>query len=253
MTNEIKTNATFARGIRMHHATRAKALKLQMTLLAEYPRLVLEAIEGDEIEGHEALIDPVYVAECGGFTVTHEDAEEPVYSGDKVPELAEILDTAIEMGLDLEADEEEEKPSGSVVPEEYRIQYKEKSSNGQTCGDWLAEFLVGQTHNAQGFNVEDFTYILNRNDVDMTAKWAKLPESGQPGWIGRYRMNGRQVLERLVAERGWVNGIADRFIVPEADMAILRTKHAKHLAKLERAAAKAEAEAAKAATETAAA
>lgn len=237
---------TFAPGIRMHHATRAKATKLAATLLAEYPKLTLEAIDGDDID-HE-----VYTNECGGFVVTHVDGEE-VYSGDKVPELAEILDTAIEMGLDLEADEEEEKPSGSVVPEEYRIQYKEKSSNGQTCGDWLAEFLVGQTHNAQGFNVEDFTYILNRNDVDMTAKWAKLPESGQPGWIGRYRMNGRQVLERLVAERGWVNGIADRFIVPEADMAILRTKHAKHLAKLERAAAKAEAEAAKAATETAAA
>ena len=235
---------TFAPGIRMHHATRAKATKLAATLLAEYPKLTLEAIDGDDID-HE-----VYTNECGGFVVTHVDGEE-VYSGDKVPELAEILDTAIEMGLDLEADEEEEKPSGSVVPEEYRIQYKEKSSNGQTCGDWLAEFLVGQTHNAQGFNVEDFTYILNRNDVDMTAKWAKLPESGQPGWIGRYRMNGRQVLERLVAERGWVNGIADWFIVPEADMAILRTKHAKHLAKLERAAAKAEAEAAKAATETA--
>lgn len=249
MANETNTSATFAPGIRMHHATRAKALKLHTTLLAEYPKLVLEAIEGDEIEDHE-----VYKAECGGFTVTHEDAEEPVYEGDKVPELAEILDTAMDLGLNLEGDEEEdEKPSGSVVPEEYRIQYKEKSSNGQTCGDWLAEFLVGQTHGGSGFNVEDFTHILNRNNVDMTAKWAKLPESRQPGWIGRYRMNGRQVLERLVAERGWINGIVDRFVVPEPDMAILRAKHAKHLAKLDRAAAKAAEAAAKAETETEAA
>lgn len=239
---------TFAPTIRMHHATRAKAMKLASTLLAEYPKLTLEAIDGDDID-HE-----VYMNECGGFVVTHSDGEE-VYSGDKVPELAEILDTAIEMGLDLEADEEEEeeKPSGSVVPEEYRIQYKEKSSNGQTCGDWLAEFLVGQTHGGSGFNVEDFTYILNRNNVDMTAKWAKLPESGQPGWIGRYRMNGRQVLERLVAERGWINGMVDRFVVPEPDMAILRAKHAKHLAKLDRAMAKAAEAATKAAAEATAA
>lgn len=242
---------TFAPSTRMHHATRAKALKLAVTLLAEYPKLTLEAIDGDDID-HE-----VYTNECGGFVVTHVDGEE-VYSGDKVPELAEILDTAIEMDLDLEADdEEEEKPSGSVVPEEYRIQYKEKSSNGQTCGDWLAEFLVAQTHGAKGFHVADFTAILNNNGLDMTAKWAKLPESGQPGWIGRYRMNGRQVLERHVAERGWVIGfMGDKFEVPENAMAILRAKHAKHLAKLERAAAKAEAtkaEATKAeATETAA-
>ena len=225
---------TFAPTIRMHHATRAKAMKLASTLLAEYPKLTLEAIDADDID-HE-----VNMNECGGFVVTHGDGEK-AYSGDKVPELAEILDTAIEMDLGLEAaeEEEEEMPSGSGVPEVYRIQYKEKSSNGQTCGDWLAEFLVGQTHGGSGFNVEDFTYILNRNNVDMTAKWAKLPESGQPGWIGRYRMNGRQVLERLVAERGWINGMVDRFVVPEPDMAILRAKHAKHLAKLDRAMAKA--------------
>lgn len=247
MTTNNTTTFVFAPGIRMHHATRAKATKLAATLLAEYPKLTLEVIDGDDID-HE-----VYTNECGGFVVTHDGGEE-VYSGDKVPELAEILDTAIEMSLELESyEEEEEKPSGSVVPEEYRIQYKEKSSNGQTCGDWLAEFLVGQTHNAQGFNVEDFTAILNANGVDMTAKWAKLPESGQPGWTGRYRMNGRQVLERLVAERGWINGMVDRFVVPEPDMAILRAKHAKHLAKLDRAMAKAAEAATKAAAEATAA
>ena len=224
--------AQFAPTIRMHHATRTKAAKLAAVFEVEYPRLTLHVLEGEEID-HET-----YTHELGGFIVEH-DEETEIDQWEKVPDLADVLDRAIEEGLDLESPEEEEKAPGSVVPEEYRVQYKENSSNGQTCGDWLAEFLVAQTHNGKGFNVEDFTAILSNNGLDMTAKWAKLPESGQPGWIGRYRMNGRQVLERLVAERGWVDGITGRFVVPEADMAILRAKHAKHLAKLERAATKA--------------
>lgn len=218
---------TFAPTIRMHHATRAKAERLVAAFEADYPMLTLEATEGNDVD-HET-----YTHDVGSFVVTHEDGE-TVYEGDKVPDLADICDTALEMGLSLESEEEEKAPSGSVVPEEYRLQYREKSSNGQTCGDWLAEFLVNQTHGIDGFNVDDFTHILNANGVDMTAKWAKLPESGQPGWIGRYRMNGRQVLERLVAERGWVNGMVDRFDVPASDLAILRAKHAKHLTKLAR-------------------
>lgn len=213
--------------IRLHHATRAKAEKLQGMLAAEYPALSLfAAVDDDAISAWNV----VFLADT--------DEEAVIYEGSKVPDLADLLTICEEEGYDPEqqpegtADDEEEKASGSVVPEHYRAQYREMSSNGQTCGDWLAEWLVNETHTLEGFNVDEFTGILYANDVDMTMPWAKLPESGQKGWVGRYRMNGRQTLEKLVAYRGWVKdargGTHD---LPENALAILQTKHAKWIAK----------------------
>ncbi len=217
--------------IRLHHATRAKAEKLQAMLAAEYPALTLLALVGD------AAVDGWRVEYLRG---TDEEAE--VYEGPKVPDLADLLATCEDGGYDPEAkpegaDEDEEKLSGSVVPEHYRAQYREMSSNGQTCGDWLAEWLVNETHTLDGFNVEEFTAILSANEVDMTMPWAKLPESGQKGWVGRYRMNGRQTLEKIVALLGVVKDArGGTHEVPAADLAKLRTKHEKWIAKQEKAA-----------------
>lgn len=217
-------NTEFAPGVKMHHATRAKAQKLFEMLVAEYPRLTLEAQTEEDDEGNERAT---------GFVVTHDEAEEPIYEGQKVPSLAELLDTCADQELDPSAqDEDEPEVSGSVVPEHYRQQYRAASSNGQTCGDWLAEWLVAQTNGANGFNVEDFTAICVANDLDMSRGWALLPTSGQPGWVGRYRMNGRQVLEKSVARNGLVRDAMGNAHYPtEAFLATIRTKHEKWLAK----------------------
>jgi len=205
---------------KLHHATKAKAERLEQMLQVEYPALTLAFGTNED------------ASQVTGFTVTHAEGS-VVYDGPKVPELADLIDACEDLGLDPIGEvDDEPRRSGSVVPEEYRALYKEVSTSGQSCGDWLANFLEGQCLTATGFNVDDFTHLLSNNEVDLTARWAQLPVSGGRGWQGRYRMNGRQVLERLVAKRGYVIGYnGDRFAVPADDLAILRQKHAKWLAK----------------------
>jgi hypothetical protein len=208
---------------KVHHATRAKADKLAAMLAAEYPAISL---------GAEYTEDETAVT---GYWANHVAADgtiEGLYEGDKVPDIATLLDACEDAGLDPEEGAEEPKVSGSVVPETYRKRYQSASSNGQTCGDWLAEFLVSETHTGGVFSHEAFTELLVSNNVDMTKRWAQLPVSGQQGWVGRYRMNGRQVLEKIVAKQGFVlDASGTRYDVPEAAMSILRDKHAKWLAK----------------------
>jgi hypothetical protein len=222
---------------KLHHATRAKAERLSNAFEADYPALRLSAAYNED------------ESQVIGWAIDHQVGEGDMtevatYGLKELPELLDVLELCDELGVDPEEgfEEDEEGSGGSVVPEEYRARYREVSSNGQTCGDWLAEFLVGQTHGIDGFNVHDFQAIIDANGLDQSKAWAKLPESGQKGWVGRWRMNGRQALERVVAERGHVFGAdAARFDVPAGDLAILRRKHEKHLAKLAKAAAKAEA------------
>jgi len=216
---------------KIHHATRAKAERLASLLQAEYPALQLRATHNED---ESQVVGWLVVA-------TTEGEEQTIYEGDKLPEIADLLDACDEAGIDPEAGAEEEKPSGSVVQDHYRIQYREASSNKQTCGDWLAERLVADTHGPNGFMVDDLTAILSANGLDMSAKWAQLPYSGQKGWIGRYRMNGRQVLEKHVAMAGIYIDQTGARVKPHADwLAGMRTKHAKWIAKQEKLAALAE-------------
>lgn len=222
-TTTTIADAIAAAGIRLHPATQKAATALDSMLRAEYPalRLGFDATDG-KIET---------------WTVTHVASDTEVHESTKVPRLADVLERCEEEGLDPtevdeDEDEDEPQPSGSVVPEHYRQQYRAASSNGQTCGDWLAEWLVAQTHSATGFMVDDFTAILVNNGVDLNTKWGQLPASGQKGWIGRYRMNGRQVLEKIVAKNGKLTSLLGQAdTVPEEALAILRGKHAKWLAK----------------------
>lgn len=220
---------------KLHHATKAKADKLDTMLTAEYPALHLLPLvddEGDRVTGWRVVWSP---------KGKDETANETIYEGDKVPSIGELVDTCLERDLDpTEGEDETPVRSGSVVPEEYRALYREVSASGQSCGDWLANFLDGQCLSPiNGFNHEDFTHLLSHNSVDLTAKWAQLPISGGRGWQGRYRMNGRQVLERHVARAGFVHGITgERFEVPADELAKLRAKHGKWLAKAEKAEAK---------------
>ena len=64
----------------------------------------------------------------------------------------------------------------------------------------------------------------------MTGKWASLPTSGQKGWIGRYRMNGRQVLEKAVLISGVYKDTTGTAHTPSEEwMATMTRKHEKWL------------------------
>lgn len=227
MTTENTTPiAEFAPGIAMHHATRAKATKLMVLLAAEYPKLQLLCDTEEDDSGKERAI---------GFEVEFDGEDELIYEGEKVPSIAELLDACADRELDPQADEEEPKVSGSVVPEAYRTLYKQVSSNGQSNGDWLAEWLVAATNGVNGFNADDFRAICEANHMDLTKGWALLPTSGQPGWQGRYRMNGRQVMEKIAAKQGFIlDAQGEPHKLPMAFWEQLQAKHAKWLAKQEK-------------------
>ena len=94
--------------------------------------------------------------------------------------------------------EEQEQTRRIICGPKYREIYRERG-NPNHCGDWLAETLNGEFSTVQDdtikFDTVAFEECLRENGVPMDGKWAKLPESGQRGWQGRYRMNGRQKLE----------------------------------------------------------
>lgn len=205
----------------VHHARLKKASALAEMLDAEYPAIdLIPVIEDGKVVG--------WMAE--GWT---EEGQVTIYEGTDLPTLAVLLEACEENDVDPEEGEAEDQgPSGSVVAETYRVKYATASTNGQTCGDWLAETLTTWCHGANGFHIESFEAMLAANNVDQSGKWAKLPESGQKGWVGRWRMNGRQALEKAVA---WNGTIADPTAVvhevPEEELAALRAKHAKWIAK----------------------
>lgn len=111
-------------------------------LAAEYPRLTLEAVPGDEID-HE-----LYTNDLFGFEVLVDDGD-VIFESTKVPELADILDACAEQEIDpaqgVYDEEEEDEAPATVVPEKYRQQYREVSTTGQCNGDWLAETLAAET------------------------------------------------------------------------------------------------------------
>ena len=94
----------------------------------------------------------------------------------------------------------------------YRREYKEHGLH-DNCGDWLAVTLDdlctvvsldSKGRKRKSMDLEKFDALLDVNGVERTGKWAELPTSGQRGWRGRYRMNGRQKLEPIVAGNGYL-------------------------------------------------
>lgn len=236
--------ASLPETLKLHHATKAKAQRLASAFEADWQALSLHVVCNEDL------------SQAASWDVLHTDEDGEVLTlieSSRVPDLADVLDACEEEGLDPEAgsekdDEDGEKASGSVVREVYRQRYKEASSTGQSCGDWLAEWLAGETLDADGKADTDALWSLfNHNGLDLTAKWAQTV--GSKGWQGRFRMNGRQVLEKTVALTGQLFDSAGR--EQEVDASWLewaRGKHAAWIAKQRKreAAEKAAAEAEKA-------
>lgn len=189
--------------MQIHHQTQAKAKRVSKAL-STFPALSIRP----EAE------DGVVV-----WTAFHKDT--PILRAPKVPSVEDIFEACSEHGLDPE----EGRKRGTIVPEAYKIRYAERG-DPDSCGDWLADTVRGETHGVEGFSVEDFSAMLSANRVDMSRPWAQAPFSGRPGWQGRYRMSGRQQLEKRIAATGRLFGADGKEIaVPDGVVAEMREKH----------------------------
>lgn len=221
-------------GTRVHHATKAKMQRLEDALVAEYPGVELE------VECEEDSKDYTLVAFCGDARSEWEK---------EVPALTDVLESLLEQGAtedDLtggEDEEDEDEPAPrSVVREEYRQEYRVASTNKQTNGDWLAETLTDLFWDPkEGFNVVGFEALLDHNGVDMSAPWARV--LGTKGGAGRFRMNGRQALEKRLCVTGCLKAGEVEYTA-ESDagfagwLADAKERHAGFLAKIAKKAAK---------------
>lgn len=208
----LRSQAHWAEGNARYTDTDPKralaAAMTQKVFKAEYPALSIDQ------DGH-------------GYEVSITDAEgtpHNLFDGEEVPELADVLAMADELGFDPELGFEEER-SGVVVPEAYKAAYAERG-NRNHCGDWLAQQLEGKFENSEGkFDEPSFTACMAANGVEMTGKWTQLPESGQRGWAGRYRMNGRQKLQKVLARTGKleINGVNVK--IPQEVLEFFLDKH----------------------------
>lgn len=144
---------------------------------------------------------------------------------------AYILEAVQDAGLSPSEDEDDSNTASTIVHHSYRQAYRERG-NAAHCSDWLASTLEGEFQNEEGlFDHKLFEACLLQNGVELTGKWADLPTSGQKGWQGRYRMNGRQKLELEVADAGTLK-LRELTITPDPEwLKEMRTKHHKTLDK----------------------
>ena len=134
---------------------------------------------------------------------------------------------------DAEDDAEREWPSLSALQAAKPV-YKERGDINN-CGDWLANqlkdaFLTTQMTDEgkiQSFDIDGFTGCLTANGVPIKEGRSFLPFARRKtrGWQGRYRMNGRQKLEVMVAEKGFLKIDGKKVSVPHAALTELRMKH----------------------------
>lgn len=89
-------------------------------------------------------------------------------------------------------EEEKTTQGGSVVNGKYRTIYAERGHPNH-CGDWLAVVLNEQCLTTPTFNIARFEEICDLNGVSL-AKYDRT----RPGWSGRLRMTGRNLLARRV-------------------------------------------------------
>lgn len=112
-----------------------------------------------------------------------------------------------EAGDDGDDDGDGEPAPRTVVKPHYQRLYKEASTSGRSCGDWLAEeidgmFLAGgPSKKDMYFDYDAFASFLVVNEVQLTGKWAEIRVTRTPGWQGRFRMNGRLKLEQEILRR----------------------------------------------------
>lgn len=151
------------------------------------------------------------------------------------PSAQDAFDAAIEYcrenGVDPEEGYEDEK-GRVIVPDTYKQRYAERGDRN-TCGDWLAQTLKDQfvvlEDGKPRFDEPKYTEMLKANGVEIKGKWSELPASGQKGWEGRYRMNGRQKLEiRVLINDGVLTMHGKKYEAPDSWLSEMYEKHPEH-------------------------
>lgn len=206
----------------IHHATKEKAAKVGIILTehddyvdAHYPKTNRHVTARGAKDALAALTTIVgFEAENVGLRVLHDGDTYSVMAGEEAlsegEDLAETLAEALESLTDeqrealaqADADEQDEDDarSGSVVPDKYKLRYKENGTPN-TCGDWLAITLKDlTTDKADKLDPDAVEEIARLNDVDTS----KLNRTSN-GWQGRFRMTTRNMLVKVVAVAGHLN------------------------------------------------
>jgi hypothetical protein len=176
-----------------------------------------EEIEKDRLEAHakEAINEALEAAESqmGASTPFVEAAEREQSSPTEEGSLKEGQEpsTFEPTGEKLEVSEdellpEEEKVIVSVVAEKYKDTYIANAKMQGIAGkaarrsnwDWLAQQLAKEClGDKESIDIGKFIAVLEANGVDYS-KWTNRNR----GWEGRFRMTGRVVLQKVVADSG---------------------------------------------------
>jgi hypothetical protein len=159
------------------------AVRLQEKVKQQFVEDLVHTIEGVPTNGRQAFRKGFMAGDC------------PFAEDDpRFEEWNAQFDAAIE----AKDEPIEEKKPASVVKAKYRATYAELG-HPTTCGDELANKIDNLVKNAKGTNIEYFDMIMKANEVDMS-KYSKTT----PGWQGRYRMTGRNMLAKKVHANGGV-------------------------------------------------
>lgn len=134
-------------------------------------------------------------------------ARDPVLA-DLMETLEDEEETLVQVGgirEDVNGDEGEEERTGSVVPDAFKKRYAEAGHPGH-CGDWLALQLNGLCQTMGGkktvTDLDRLEAIANANGV-APERFGKLGVATN-GWQGRFRMTVRNMLAKVVADKGFL-------------------------------------------------
>lgn len=192
-----------------------------------------------EVQKAEGVDPPVHVVEPTNqpfvetleVPVSQSAFEAAVDDLGETPQDAEVLDQEEQRGVEEGEipDDEPEKVVTSVVAAKYKDLYiSNANANGlkgkaakRSNWDWLSQKLADYClAEKQKIDIQRFKDILGANGVDYS-KWTNQSK----GWEGRFRMTGRVVLQKVVANQGFlVLADGDRVEAPEAFIAKYKTK-----------------------------
>ena len=130
----------------------------------------------------------------------YRESGEPFDGGDN--EEAADWDAAFDEAADAaqaEADAEEDRVTGSVVKETYRLRYAE-AGHPNHCGDWLADTLNNLVLGKSATDMVNLEALFDVNGIST----AKYKHEGN-GWQGRIRMTGRNLLARKLYVTGFLH------------------------------------------------
>lgn len=198
----------------IHHATVKRAASMGIILTDDDGVVTaLHAERAIELTGDDPKALIIFVAVAAKLKVEYPaivindegeastDEVDTFYTIDPEDSIENNVAALLEAAADIDTGEPEEDESPIVVAERYKAEYKARG-DASGCGDWLHVTLkrfsteaIDAGKKTTVFDEAGFTQMLVNNGIEIKGKFAALPDSGKKGWEGRYRMNGRQMLE----------------------------------------------------------